>query len=312
MNPLSCQKIAWACQAACRLEVCADKPGNVTRHHAFHDATFDDFMASAEAIGPVFKNIDRASVGETVLHAVQATRRRTETNTNLGMILLLAPLAKAASIGHAGGLQPAVAHVLQTLDVGDARHAYAGIRLACPGGLGRVDQHDVEESDVTLTLLEAMQAAMDRDAVAREYGTDFKITFDITYPALVQSLDQGLNVNDAVVQTFLTLLSRVPDTLIARKNGMPVAEKISMQARTVLDAGGIMTPPGRAAIKAFDARLRDAAHRLNPGTTADLIAAALFVWLSGRIRSLPIRHLVNLDPALVECRGNQRTVDGKG
>ena len=114
MKSLSAKKIAWACQTACRLEVCAEKPGNVTPHHAFRDATIDDFMASAEAIESVFQNIDRASVGETVLHAVQATRQRTETNTNLGMILLLAPLAKAASIGHPGGMRPAVAHVLQT------------------------------------------------------------------------------------------------------------------------------------------------------------------------------------------------------
>jgi triphosphoribosyl-dephospho-CoA synthase len=312
MKPLSAKKIAWACQAACRLEACAEKPGNVTRHHSFHDATFDDFMASAEAIGPVFKDIDRASVGETVLHAVKATRQRTGTNTNLGMILLLAPLAKAASIGHQRGLQPAVAGVLQNLDVDDARHAYTGIRLACPGGLGRVDRYDVGESDVTLTLREAMEAAMDRDTVAREYATNFKITFDIAYPILTQLVDQGLKLNDAIVQTFLKLLARIPDTLIVRKSGMKEAERVSVQAQAVLDAGGVMTQPGRIAIEKFDARLRDATHGLNPGTTADLVTAVLFVWLSGRLRSISCRHLVTLNPSLVESGGHQRTVNGEG
>ena len=103
MNPLEPDRIAWAVHIACLLEVCAGKPGNVTWGKDFWDTRFMDFMASAVAVGPALRDATHVSVGKTILRAVRDTRRFVSTNTNLGMILLLAPLAKAAGLGHPQG-----------------------------------------------------------------------------------------------------------------------------------------------------------------------------------------------------------------
>jgi len=271
--------IAQAAQLACLLEVSADKPGNVTWDKAFWDARYVDFMASAVAIGPALRDAPSRAVGETILRAVRDTRRFVRTNTNLGMVLLLAPLAKAAGLPHPQGLQGAVGEVLRTLSIKDARHAFAAIRFAAPGGLGDSDVYDVRGAEVNVTLLEAMRAAQDRDTVAREYATDFQITFGIGHAALLRFLEEGHPFSDAVVQTALTILSRVPDTLIARKEGLTTARAVSEEAAHVLAVGGAFSERGREALEAFDRSIRDDEHRLNPGTTADLTTASIFALL---------------------------------
>jgi triphosphoribosyl-dephospho-CoA synthase len=276
---VTAREIAWAAQLACLYEASAEKPGNVTRRHDFADAGFVDFAASAVAIGPAFLDIRRRSVGATILRAVTDTRRIVATNTNLGIVLLLVPLAKAAAGPSAGGLRAAVADVLAGLTVDDARQAYAAIRLAAPAGMGTVDDHDVAGELVNITLQPALEAARDRDAVAREYVTDFEITFTLGQKTLTELWDQGCRLSDAIVTTYLTILARVPDTLIARKLGAAAAADVSAHAAAALAAGGCFSAEGRDALQRFDGRLRDPSHRRNPGTTADLVAAALFAFL---------------------------------
>jgi triphosphoribosyl-dephospho-CoA synthase len=151
--------------------------------------------------------------------------------------------------------------------------------LAAPGGLGDSDVHDVHAAEVKVTLQEAMRAAQGRDAVAREYVTDFDITFGTGYAALRCFLEEGHRFADAVVQTALTILAQVPDTLIVRKEGLATARAVSRQAAQVLEAGGAFSRQGRQALEAFDRSVRDEEHRLNPGTTADLATASIFVLL---------------------------------
>jgi triphosphoribosyl-dephospho-CoA synthase len=276
-------EIAWAAQMACLFEVDSHKPGNVSPSAGFSDARFEDFVVSAFAIGPAFSDVVATTVGETVLRAVSDTRRFVSTNTNLGIVLLLAPLAKAAGLRDDDeGYRAAVARVLAGLTVEDARRVYAAIRLAAPAGLGEVDTSDVRAEVVTTTLREAMALAEQRDSVAREYVTDFEITFEVGFESLRRTWGEGHSFVDCVVQTFLVILARVPDTLIARKMGLSVAEGVSMRAHEVLAAGGCLSRRGRAALLRFDHDLRDGEHRLNPGTTADLVTAALFVFLTER------------------------------
>jgi triphosphoribosyl-dephospho-CoA synthase len=279
MEALDADSIARAAQLACLLEVSADKPGNVTWGKAFWDTHYVDFMTSAVAIGPALRDAGRRPVGETILRAVADTQRFVSTNTNLGMVLLLAPLAKAAGRPHPQGLQAAVGDVLRALTVDDARWAFEAIRLAAPGGLGDSDAHDVHAAEVRVTLLEAMRAAQGRDAVAREYVTDFEITFGIGYAALRRFLGDGHRFSDAIVQTALTILARVADTLIVRKEGLATARAVSRHAARVLEVGGAFSEEGREALEDFDRSVRDEEHRLNPGTTADLTTASIFVLL---------------------------------
>jgi triphosphoribosyl-dephospho-CoA synthase len=162
-------------------------------------------------------------------------------------VLLLAPLAKAAAgDGAAQGLRRAVASILAGLTVADARDAYEAIRLASPGGMGRVDRLDVTD-EVDVTLLEAMTEAQGRDAVAREYTSDFAVTFELGHPALRDAWAQGHGLSEAVVRTFLTILAEVPDTLIARKRGEAVARDISSRAAECLAARRRSSSPERAA-----------------------------------------------------------------
>lgn len=280
MRPMEADRITWSVHIACLFEVSADKPGNVTWGKDFWDTRFVDFMASAIAVGPAFRNAAEKSVGEIVYQAVRDTGRLANTNTNLGMILLLAPLARAAAQGHTGGLREGVREVLAELTVDDARNAFRAIRLAAPGGLGQVGRYDVRQQDVDITLLEAMRLAQERDSVAREYATDFALTFELGYASLARFWEEGHRFSNSVVQTYLTILSQVPDTLIVRKKGWDTAREVSEQARAVLDAGGAFTERGRLAMQEFDDAIRDPRHRFNPGTTADLIAASLFVFLT--------------------------------
>ena len=269
------EEIAAAGQLACLLEVSAPKPGNVSPDRHFHDTRYEDFLASAVAIGPALAAAGTRPLGASIRAAVDATARWTSSNTNLGIVLLLAPLARAAARA-GGGLRSRLAAVLEETTVADAADAYFAIRRARPGGLGAASAEDVAAAP-TVTLVQAMALAADRDAIAREYTTRFALTFEVGAPALAAARSRGLPWSDATLECFLSLLGAVPDTHVARKLGRAEAERLSARAREVIAAGGTASAEGRAALAAFDAELRDPRNTRNPGTTADLTCAALFV-----------------------------------
>ena len=268
--------LAAAAQLACLLEASAPKPGNVSPGRSFADMRYEDFLVSAVAIGePLAGAVDRP-LGATIRFAIEATARRTRVNTNLGMVLLLAPLIKGV------GGRTHLRAVLEATDVQDARDVYAAIRLASPGGLGRVETQDVAD-EPTMTLIEAMRLAAHRDGIAREYATAFETTFGIGAPALAQARQDGLSWDDAIVETFLVLLAHAPDSHIARRGGEALAHDVSSQAKDVLAQGGVRSAAGRRMLDEMDGALRrDAQGKANvgnPGTTADLTAAAIFLEL---------------------------------
>ena len=312
LSLVSATDVAVAAQLACLLEVSAPKPGNVSPGRHFSDTRFEDFLASAAALGMPLAKAGEQRLGLTVRQAIEATRRWASGNTNLGIVLLLAPLARAAldttarrdsGLGTRGAntpepgvpivesripnpesrqsdLRAALRQVLQQTSIDDARDVYAAIRLAAPGGLGRAEAQDVaDEPDVT--LLEAMRLAAHRDGIAREYATAFEVTFEAGVPALARARIDGLSWDDAVVETFLTLLAANVDTHVARRAGDAVAADVSERARQVVGSGGVRTEAGRRAIDDMDRAIRDAGNAGNPGTTADLTAAAIFVLLLG-------------------------------
>ena len=277
--------IAAAAQLACLLEASAPKPGNVSPGRHFKDVRYEHFLASAAAIGVPLSGAGERPVGETVLLAAQATSHWTRSNTNLGIVLLLAPLARAAAgrTGLAeqprrGELRDALREVLEDTTVDDARRVFAAIRLASPGGLGDAPDQDVAD-EPTVTLLEAMQMAADYDGIAREYSTFFATTFEVAVPALQRARTDRLSWDDGVVETFMTVLAGQPDTHIARRGGVELASDISQRAAEVMRAGGVRSEEGRRALGYFDHSLRDPRNIGNPGTTADLTAAAIFVAL---------------------------------
>src|SRR5918998_2386980 len=199
----SAESVAGAAQLACVLEASAEKPGNITPRHDFADTSYEDMLRSAVALGPELGRAAERGVGETVLAAVHATRRVAGANTNLGIALLLAPLARAALLG--GTLRERVEEILGALTLDDARAAYAAIREAWAGGLDEPVEHDVRAAP-TVSLREAMRAAAERDSVAAEYATGYAVTFDLGLPALTRALDDGLGPRAAAVELFVALL----------------------------------------------------------------------------------------------------------
>jgi triphosphoribosyl-dephospho-CoA synthase len=272
------EEIAASAQLACLLEASAPKPGTVSPGIAFHDTRYEHFLASAAAIAPAFLDAGTQSLGETILRAIEDTRRWTSANTNLGIVLLLAPLARAAYLAHPKALRDRVRTVLASTTVADADAAYRGIRLARPGGLGDVEAQDIATSP-SVTLTAAMALAADRDDVAGEYATAFARTFTVGVPALDDARAAGLDWSDAVVECYLALLADSPDTLITRKLGPDAASRVRSQAIEARAAGGMRTTAGRSAVASLDLELRDTGNSKNPGTTADITAAAVFVVL---------------------------------
>ena len=285
-RPLTADLVAAAAEAACLLEARAPKPGNVSPGRDRPGLAYRDFLVSAAVLGETMRRHAGAPVGRLALHAVRATRRQVGTNTNLGIVLLFAPLARAAldpgvrsrERGRRPSLRRRLRHALQSLDVADARLAYAAIRHARPGGLGRACDQDIRRTP-TLTLLDCMRLAAPRDGVARQYASAYADVFATGLPTLRRWRRRGRPMEEAIVACGLALLARAPDTLVARRHGSARALAVSRRAAAALRRGGPATPAGRRALRRLDAFCRAARPPLNPGTTADLVAATLFVWL---------------------------------
>ncbi|HEY2258213.1 MAG TPA: triphosphoribosyl-dephospho-CoA synthase [Solirubrobacteraceae bacterium] len=265
-------------QLACLLEVSAGKPGNITPAHDFSDTTYADMVRSALALGPVFarRRARTRGVGELISDGVRATARVADANTNLGIVLLFAPLVRAAATRRADEpLRSATERTLSQLGVDDAAAAFAAIARARPGGLGDAPEHDVR-APARVSLREAMSAAAGRDSVASEYATGYAIAFETGLPLLADALRDGAPTLNAIVSLHVGLLASHPDTLIERKAGAAAARAVSAAAREVLD--------GTRLLADFDASLRGPDNRLNPGTTADLVAATLLAALLSGVR----------------------------
>jgi triphosphoribosyl-dephospho-CoA synthase len=271
-------------QLACVLEATARKPGNVHRFQDFDDLAYTDFLLSAMAIAPILAESPHIGVGNAVLQAIQATRRFVRTNTNLGMVLLLAPLA---AVPRETELVGGVADVLRKLGVSDSRAVFEAIRLSQPGGLGEAPEQDVR-NEPTLPLRTIMELAQERDLIAKQYACGFSEVFDIGVPALERGLREARKLELAIILCHLHLLAALPDTLIQRKLGQAVAEEASRMAAKVLDQGWPHSAEARQALAGFDAWLRADGHARNPGSTADLVAASLFAALRDGIIQFPV------------------------
>ena len=175
-------------------------------------------------------------------------------------------------------LRDSLRHVLAGLSIADAEAAYAAIRLASPGGLGEAPEQDVARSP-TVSLRKAMQLAADRDAIASEYVTDYAITFGIGQPAFGAARAGGASLREAALACFLAILAEVPDSLIGRKCGRETALVVSREAAAILRETRRGSTARAEVLAAFDASLRNESNSLNPGTTADLTAASIFVHL---------------------------------
>lgn len=266
-------QLADVVRQVCELEVRAFKPGNVSVASAGHGMRADDFLASAGAMaGPLCSPGRR--VGQRIHDAIAATQSVVNFNTNLGIVLLAAPLVQAAlADSPAQDLRARVEEVLFDLDIADAELTYQAIRLASPGGLGSSERHDVH-SPPQVTLLQAMAEARDRDSIARAYVTGYADIFLVGIPLARAALARWDSEEWAIVATYLGFLARFPDTHIQRKFGYQTARKVSRRAaeidRELQDAARPEELLPR--LTQLDQSLKS--EGINPGTSADLSVAS--------------------------------------
>ena len=267
---------------ACLLEARAPKAGNVSPAKGFKGTTLRHFIEAASAIaGPLDRAAERP-LGDTILEAVTESRKVTEQNVNLGIILLLGPLASAPQ-----GAEPrdGVRGVLDNLDDEDCRKVYDAIRIASPGGLGSVETADVNDPPPG-DLIAAMELAAERDLVARQYVNGFEQVFCDGLDWLRESCEAGLELDSAIVRLHLQFMASYPDSLIARKCGPETAREAAAGAARVLE-GGWPEAGTEALFTELDSWLREDGNRRNPGTSADLVAGCLFLALRAGIIALP-------------------------
>jgi triphosphoribosyl-dephospho-CoA synthase len=266
------ERIAAAFTWACVAELDAPKPGNVHVFAAGHGMTAEAFVVSADAAAPAVA-AEGLRVGARILGAVEATFAAVGANTNLGIILLCAPLAAAA---HSAGpdLRASLGNVLTGLDTNDAALAFRAIARAAPAGLGHSARHSVYEP-ATVSLLEAMTEAADRDRVARQYATNFADVFDLGLPLLEANCHHA-DPKWSTLTAYLGFLSAFPDSHILRKYDAATAEKVRRTAAALFASLRTAKHPAELLpeLLAWDAALK--AEGLNPGTSADLTVATMF------------------------------------
>lgn len=260
---------------ACAMEVMSPKPGNVAPGQDFADSSIDDFFRSARAISPVLGMAETQPLGTMILDAVKATRTVVNHNTNLGIILLLAPLAIVPCDRL---LEEGISEVLSSTTVEDSRLVYQAIRLAQPAGLGAASEQDVGH-EPTLNLLECMKLAAARDLIAAQYANGFKQVLRCGRDWLQDSLAVSLPQPQRIRLLAVRFIAAFGDSLIARKCGQEMSDMVREKARQLLQDGWPMLHDSTSRYAEFDMFLRADGNRRNPGTTADLIAAVLFAGL---------------------------------
>ena len=299
-------EIATALQLALLLEVSGyPKPGNVHRTRDFENTRFEHFLASAAALVPQFRlaalrgsrlaggsiHCGELMIGERIKRAVESCLQwQHGGNTSLGAILLMIPISYAAGMVpsrkalRAQDIRKNLRRVVRGTNKADAVNVYRAILRASAGGMGKVPELDVNDRHSlarirkqNLSVLDIFRISSGYDTISSEWVKGFPVTFDIGLPFLVRELHLTGDINTAIVDTYLKILSQVPDTLVARKLGTGTAKEVSLMAKRVLKAGGMKTSKGRTEARRMDKSLQRIDHRCNPGTTADLTASALSI-----------------------------------
>ncbi|MFK7815791.1 MAG: triphosphoribosyl-dephospho-CoA synthase [Gammaproteobacteria bacterium] len=259
----------------CKLDVESLKPGNISLYSGGKDLSVDDFLNSAKASAEPITD-PALSLGSRILHAISATQVAVHTNTNLGMVLLMAPLVQAMfNKALDESLRDSIIKVLTSSTVQDALHVYQAIRIAKPGGMGEKNNQDISQ-EPTVTLLNTMKIASEWDMVAAQYSNNFDDIFNFGVPRYHALMKKWGDEKWATAGLFLSYLRYYPDSLIERKFGLLKAREISDMISALEMELYQSDSPSRyeAQLLEIDRQLKR--NLINPGTSADLTAASIF------------------------------------
>jgi triphosphoribosyl-dephospho-CoA synthase len=294
-------RIAAAYRQACLSELDALKPGNVHRFSDGHKMMLEDFVTSADVSA---EPLTRAGLGlgERIYQAVEATREAVGCNTNLGILILCAPLVQAlleAPADETLPLRERLRRVIRQADARETEWLFRAIALASPGGLGQSDRHDVSEP-ASVPLIEAMRHAAERDRIARQYATGYADLFDYALPRLHAFEQCWPRGSWAVTGLYLDLLARFPDTHIRRKYGLYKAVVTSLHAASLAQGLARAGKPEHYQLRLLQADAEFKREGINPGTSADMTVATIF-----------LAYLESMLPAFEQKTGNSRVRDAR-
>ena len=306
--------ISKCLELAILFEVSADKPGNVNLVVGFEGTRHEHFLSSAVAAAPSFElaaergiafskgeiKVSDVGVGRIIKDCVANVNAwQRGGNTLVGTVILLAPIAVAAGIAPTRDehvfeipkLRENLRLVVESTTSEDAVNVYEAINIAKPSGLGKAPELDINDSNSVnrivkenISLYQVFKIASQYDRVCSEWIGNYPLTFDFAYPRLMEQIKDTGDLNVAIIHTFLKVLAEYPDTFIARKIGIEKAREVSLMAKEILELGGLETSKGKESLREFDLKLRCSSNLLNPGTTADIIAAALALCILGGYR----------------------------
>lgn len=297
---LNFRNIAQLGEVAALLEVSGyPKPGNVHRTRDFSDMTYEDFLISASVLrenleiaaynaSKYYPNLlDKIYLGEAILRTVKTTNKLVNTNTNLGISMLMIPLSAGFGALHNSeniyNLPKMVDIIMKNTRPDDAVALTKAIVMAKAGGLNKTSKYDVNNSNTLneivenqVNLYDLFKMSAKHDKISYELVNGLPIISEYGFPTFTK-YDEEYSKNDVTLEIFLTILSNVPDTLITRKYGGEVANTVSNRAKRILKETEINTEERLKQLKDFDEYLIN--KKYNPGTTADFTAASLFVGL---------------------------------
>ena len=236
----------------------------------------DHFLASAYATAPKLTD-SMLSLGERVLQSVIATRDAVSMNTNLGVILLCAPLAVAAEKASAATLRQTVDEVIRETNVQEAELIFQAIRMAAPSGLSTAKVNDVRKR-ARQGIYAIMKSAESKDMIARQYVTGFADVFEVGFNEVDEGVAQNLNQRDLAVRIYLGFLSRFLDSHIARQFGRAAAEDIRSEANLLYAELCKLNSTQLMYDRLMDHDANWKSREVNPGTSADLTVATLFAY----------------------------------
>lgn len=269
---------------ACETELRACKPGNVSIHADGHGMNALDFILSSQVSAEAMCRRN-ASLGRRIREGAEATRHAVACNTNLGILLLGAPLIHAAwhaLEGQKDDLRTALAFILSRTTIEDAADTFSAILTAKPGGLGASPKNDVHDTP-KVTLTEAMASAADRDTIALQYARNYTTVFDFAIPRYHCAMSRWGDECLAAVFVYTGLFLEYGDSHVERKFGkqhdsfiaghMKHVESALLQSSQSCEVLPVLLQADRA--------LKE--QGINPGTTADMVVASL---LAVRLDSL--------------------------
>lgn len=304
--------VSQCLELAILLEASTHKPGNVSVVTNFENTRYEDFLASAVAARSSFGHAAKrgiavregeispvdVGVGQIIRDCIaDIDSWQHGGNTLLGTVILLMPIAVASGMTFSEGdfepskLRRQVKLVVESTTPEDAVNVYEAINIARPSGLGKVPEFDTNDPtsarrvlEEKVTLFQVFQIAERYDTICSEWVHNYPVTFDLAYPNFTKHIVKGDDLTQAILHTFLEVLAKCPDTFIARKTSLEKAKEVSADAEHVLGAGGLQTAEGRRLLAEFDMKLRKSSNLLNPGTTADIVSAALSISVLGGYR----------------------------